>query len=180
MADIDFDHLRNNPIWRKKLTKFVEFTDTDKDGYVSRADYDLMVTRYKDLPLTDPSHAEVMAKVNETWITLIGLKGSKKMSYEEFVEQFMIMAKKLLADEMDNQLFGSVFDTIDTNGDGFIDLAEWRVHYECHGTPVKYAKASFNAIDTNHDGLLSREEFLSYHHEYFFTSESSLLCGPLD
>ena len=90
----------------------------------------------------------------------------------------------MLTGKLDNELNGASFDTLDTNGVGLIDLAEWRLHYECHGLPVEHAKASFDAMDTNQDGLISRSEYLGYCAEYFLTTEdklkSSLLFGPLD
>ena len=117
--------------------------------------------------------------------TLLGLEGSTKLSYAEFEKKFVnVVGKQMLAGKLDDTFFGSMFDTLDANGDGFINAAEWRAHYDCHGLPVEYAKASFDALDTNHDGLLSRKEFLDYHFEYLFSSEdklgSSILFGPLD
>ena len=180
MADIDFDGLRKDPVWMKKMIAFAKCSDADKDGYISRADYDLIGTRYKSLSLADPSRAAVVDKVMGTASMMLGLVGSKKLSYMEFVETFVNgVGKQFITDQVDTQLFGAMFDTVDANGDGSIDLAEWRAHYECYRIPVEHAEASFDAIDTNHDGLLSREEFVAYHIQYFCTSESSLLFGPL-
>ena len=90
----------------------------------------------------------------------------------------------MLTGKLGSQLYGSMFDVIDANGDGLIDLDEWRVLYECRGIPVEYAKASFVAMDADHDGLISRKEFVDYQFEFTFTSEdklkSSILYGPLD
>ena len=143
------------------------------------------MTRYKGLSLADPSHAERLGVVMGILCTLLGLEGSTKLSYAEFEKKFVnVVGKQMLAGKLDDPFFGSMFDTLDANGDGFINAAEWRAHYDCHGLPVKYAKASFDALDTNHDGLLSRKEFLDYHFEYLFSSEdklgSSILFGPLD
>jgi len=35
--------LINNPFWQKKIHKAVVSTDVDKDGFISRADFDLIV-----------------------------------------------------------------------------------------------------------------------------------------
>ena len=183
MAGIDFASLRNDPFWRKKFTRFLEVTDLDNDGYVSRADYDIYVTRYKSLS-TAPS-LQVLAKVVDTLCAMWGLEGPKKLSYAEVEELFLNdVGKQILAGKLEIQLYSSMFDSIDANDDDFIDFAEWRIHCECLGIPVEHAKASFDAIDTNHDGLLSRKKFSDYHFEFFFTAEdklrSSILYGPLD
>ena len=178
-ANIDFAVLGKDPVWRKKMTTYAEYSDSDKDGYVSRADYDLIATRYKSLTIADPSHGVVVDKVMGTVSTMLGLVGSKKLTYAEFVDAFVDgVAKQIISDRVDTQLFGAFFDTVDANGDGSIDMAEWRAHYECYRVPLEYAKASFDAIDTNHDGLLSKEEFVAYHVSYFTTTDSSLLFGP--
>ena len=63
-------------------------------------------------------------------------------------------------------------------------MKEWELHYKCMGTDPKYAKASFEAMDTNGDGVVSFEEFTAYHVEFFTTNEnklnSAILHGPLD
>ena len=46
-----------------------------------------------------------------------------------------------------------------------------------------HARASFDAMDTNGDGKISKEEFVAYHVEFYYTAEdklkSSILYGPL-
>ena len=115
----------------------------------------------------------------------MGLDDSRKMSYAEFEEQYMnVVGKQMLTGKLDSPLYGSMFDAIDANGDGSIDLDEWRVLCDCRGIPVEHAKASFVAMDANNDGLISRKEFLDYQFEYTFTTEdklnSSILYGPFD
>ena len=185
MAEVDFTHLRQNPFWRKKFAKAFEFIDVDKDGYLSRADLELIVTKYKALPGIDSAHAEAFARAMDDMIKMYGLERySRKVTCEEHMDTVVDQMAPVFAAKLEVKYLGSIFDTIDSNSDGWIDLAEWSAHYECHGIPVKHAKASFDAIDTNHDNLLSRKEFLDYHVEFFCSSEdklrSSILYGPLD
>ncbi len=66
---------------------------------------------------------------------------------------------------------------------GTISLKEWEIHYNVFGIPVEHAKASFEAMDTDKDGVISQDEFVAYYTEYFYTTEdtltSSILYGPL-
>ena len=63
-------------------------------------------------------------------------------------------------------------------------MKEWELHYRCMGLDPKYAKVSFEAMDTNGDGNVSLEEFTAYHVEFFSSTEnklnSAILFGPLD
>ena len=187
MADINLARLRNDPFWRKKFTKFLECHDENKDGHVTRAEYILEATRFKDRCLTDSSRAsaEALVEVVNTLLDMMGLDESKKMSYAEFEGQFLnVVGKQMLTGKLGRQLYGSMFDAIDANSDGSIDLDKWRVLCECRGIPVEHAKASFVAMDADHDDLITRKEFLDYQFEFIFTSEdelkSSILYGPLD
>ena len=57
------------------------------------------------------------------------------------------------------------FHVLDINEDGFIDFEEWTAHYQIGGIDTAHARASFDAIDTNHDQKISEEEFVKYHME---------------
>ena len=87
----------------------------------------------------------------------IDVEGSKKLSYAEFEEQYLNVVGK----QRDSQMFCTFHaHTIDANGDGSIDLAEWRGFYECHGLHAEHAKALFDAPDgyqPRHDGLIARK-----------------------
>ena len=45
------------------------------------------------------------------------------------------------------------------NADGVITFQEWKAHYYCLGIDQAHARASFDAMDKNGDGKISKEEF---------------------
>ena len=77
----------------------------------------------------------------------------------------------------------SMFDSTDLNEDGYLTFDEWTVHGECWGIEKGTLRTSFDACDANGDGKVSKEEFMSYVHEFIATNEnklnSSILFGPL-
>jgi hypothetical protein len=71
-------------------------------------------------------------------------------------------------------VYDKIFRIIDTDRNGSIYLKEWEIHCMAINIPVEHAKASFKAMDTDGDGVISHDEFVAYHYEYFHTSEDKL------
>ena len=170
-----------NPFWNKKFDRAIRVRDTDKDGVITRKDFELVAQRYKDLG--DVS-GEQLQRVQESLMKLcdsVGLTDdTKQFTYEEFKTRHANV--NLL--EVNNTLFRTIFNGLDINGNGVVSMKEWELHYKCMGLDPKYAKASFEAMDTNGNGVVSLEEFTAYHVEFFSTTEnklnSAILYGPLD
>ncbi|WNV85148.1 EF-hand domain-containing protein [Umezawaea sp. Da 62-37] len=57
-------------------------------------------------------------------------------------------------------LHASLFDVADADDDGRIDRAEWRSLTSALGIPDDEAEAGFTAIDSDQDGVVTRDEFL--------------------
>ena len=54
----ELSKLRKSEFWRKKFRRAVEVRDTDKSGYISRADFELILERYRKLDTSTPEHLE--------------------------------------------------------------------------------------------------------------------------
>ncbi|CAB3982222.1 sarcoplasmic calcium-binding [Paramuricea clavata] len=136
------NELRTNEFYLKKLYRSAQVTDADKDGVITRADYDLMIKRYNELGMPEENKQEL----SDAMYGMCGSLGltdySKSLTYDEIVQSW-------------------------------IDNVEKGEH----------AEPSFKAMDTDGDGVISHDEFVAYHYEYFHTSEdklhSSHLYGPL-
>ena len=77
-----------------------------------------------------------------------------------------------------------IFDAIDTNGDGGIEVEEFTAYFKSLSvTDAAVANQVFQAMDANHDGSLSREEFSAFGNEFFLSqdanSPSRFFFGPL-
>ena len=178
----DFSKLRESEFWNKKLDRFVRVQDTDKSGYISRADFDLILERYKKLGTSSSKQFEMYSKYHEDGLIRLGLSDqSARLSYDEFKDRFFEDMAKSGVFEL---LFTAMFHNLDVNGDGVVSFEEWTAHYICLGIDPAHARASFDAMDQNSDGKISLEEFVSFHYEYYFTAEnklgSAVLYGPLE
>ena len=144
----------------------------------------LVVKRYKQLPTT-PQQLENVNKMMSSFCDYTGLKDdSVQYNYTQSREVFYSMMKDWAKKGLAEQYYGSMFNALDADGDGYISLDEWKNHYSAFGIDPVHAPASFNAMDTSGNGRISREEFVAYHMEYYFTDQnklrSAILYGPMD
>ena len=154
--------------------------DTNNDGCISRADYELVIDRYSKMNSKD---AEKIAKIFLNLCEQYGLSNPDiKLSFAELEERWIAAMMKLSLDDINSKLSG-MFAALDLNGDGIISFAEWKSHYVALGIPAEHAQASFAAMDSDSDGKVSKQEFIDYHFEFFCTTENKLnsviLYGPL-
>ena len=178
-------NLRENEFYARKLRQFVRVTDADKDGYISRHDFDLIIERYKQLGVCTPQHLEKLTASMANVLDLMGITDiSVKLSYEQYEDKWFGVVMNLKEKGMLEKLIMSMFDSTDLNGDGYLTIDEWTVHGECWGIEKGTLRTSFDACDANSDGKVSREEYTNYLYEFIATPEnklnSSILYGPLE
>ena len=104
-----------------------------------------------------------------------------KLTHENLVANFE--KTEINVDEL-TKIFITWFEIIDSDANGEISFKEWVDYYKVVGIDTAHARASFDAMDTNHDGVVSKEEFHAYNVEYYYSAEdklhSSIMYGPLD
>ncbi len=177
------EDLTLNEFWKKKVYRAIRVRDANKDGYISKADFELIVQRYKDIGAPE-EHLKKLDKVFTAHCVRYDLTDeSAKLTYDQFAAMLARTAKNKDEDKRVD-FFKSMFVVIDIDGNGEISFQEWVEFYKAMGIDTQYARASFDAMDANKDGIISKKEFAAYINEYFFSSEnklnSSILYGPLD
>ena len=160
----------------------VEIRDVNKDGCISREDFDIIVKRYKDAGAS-PEHVKKHQESFEKLYVIWGMTDeSTKLTIQQFEEMFQDNLEKSFSHA--DELYSEWFHQVDINENGEISLDEWKIHSSALGISEKNAEESFIAMDANKDGTISMEEFIDYHKEFFFSAEdklhSSILYGPLE
>ena len=115
---------------------------------------------------------------------LSAMGGGTAIQQEQFVES---MAKLVNDPSMKDVLAGPLplfFHCVDSNDDHLIDESEYRKFFEILGLDTSLATAAFQAIDTNHDGNISLDEFIEAGTNFFLaqgeSSPNDLFWGPIE
>ena len=188
----DFAQLRRNDFWQRKFRRTVEVHDIIKCGSMSREDFEVVVNRYRKLDTATSQHAENLSQSLLHFADVMGFTNpSVKMSYDDYRDTYLKVLSAegaKLASPNEKLPFGldvflNMFSNLDMNGDGVITFNEWRAHYQCMGIDTAHARASFNAMDKSGEGKITKQQFVNYQYEYWFTAEnkfnSEFLYGPL-
>jgi Ca2+-binding EF-hand superfamily protein len=175
--------LQESEFYRKKFQRAMEVRDANKDGFIQRSDFMMVVKRYKELGATDEHLKKMTSAFEEGWKMWGLVDDSTALTYDEFASKHM-QAMAEFSKEGAVKLFSGMFETTDLDGNGEISFKEWEDHYKALGVNIAYARASFDAMDADGNGVVSKEEFVAYNIEFFYSTEdklnSSIMYGPLD
>jgi len=79
-------------------------------------------------------------------------------------------------------LFGRYFDAVDKDKDARIRLPEYIRYFYIIGVAEKYAEPAFHALDSDKDGVITREEFIKAGSDFIGLEKQSLpgdyMFGP--
>ena len=154
--------------------------DINKDGHISREDFELMGKKLAEYSGTTGEKAEATTeeflKVADAFNMKAGVKIPLEEAAKKASESLLSMSpeeKKALLNDTHNLLF----DAIDTNKDGHISVKELEVYFKviAPGTSEDEIAHSFDTIDTDKNGEISREEFMAAARDFFHGVEETEL-----
>ena len=173
---------------RKMRTRMFRM-DVNKDGFISREDYELMGIRLAEHSGMTGEQAETAKKQFLKVVDMVNLKPGVKTPLEEAAKKVNeALLTSMTATERSafiNDIHDLLFDAIDTNNDGHISLSEFKVYLNIIAPDIEEDKIvySFNTIDTDKNGEISREEFLAAANDFLQgveeTELSKVFFGPL-
>jgi len=165
------------------MNTYFQRIDFDKDGSITRKDFEGMATRFSEKLPKDKAD-DLVKTITNVWDQYLhGVGGGESIAKDAFIDAM----KKLVKDpNMKATLEGPLplfFHAVDSNDDGMISEDEFANFFRILGLDPAMAPATFQAIDTNNDGLLSKEEFTHAGTEFFLSEDPSLptklFWGPL-
>ena len=153
--------------------------DINKDGYISREDFDLMGKKLVEHSGMTEKQAEATKKAFLK-VADMSLEDAAKQGNESLLSMSPA-ERKAIVDGTHNFLF----DAIDTNKDGHISVEEFKVYLNiiAPGIAEDEITHSFRTIDADKNGEISCEEFMAAAYDFLLEVEetelSKVFMGPL-
>ena len=177
----------------RKLTKLFAMYDAQNHGVLQFSDFERIVHKLADLrgwKIGEERYDKLKNKYAYRWITMqaeIKKKIHKNMDYKIDIDEWLKYHELAFQDESYRRevtIFAElIFDIIDLDRSGKLDQLEWMTLYQVFNIPVVYANESFEKMDYNHDGLLSKEEFLPLIEDFYCSDDSNAtgneIFGPI-
>ncbi|MFD5766893.1 EF-hand domain-containing protein [Streptomyces sp. NPDC127049] len=171
---------------RTKLLSMFDAFDTDANGYLDQRDFQALAARWNTLPRVRPG-SELATRVQNVMLgwwdhlaTHVDTDHDGRIDLDELLAMVDLLPTMTDAVAATAE---TVFDAVDTNGDGRISPAEHQTLVDTwHGRPTDTAGV-FERLDRDGDGYLDRPEFTALWIQ-FWTSDTPTdpgnhLCGLL-
>ena len=173
----------------RKMRTRMSRLDINKDGYISREDFELMGKKLAEHSGMTEEQAQATTREFLKVADMINLKPGVKKPLEEAAKRANESHCSLMSSDekisLVNGVHNMLFDAIDTNKDGHISIKEFKVYLNLIAPGVKEDEIvhSFDAIDADKNGEISREEFLAAAQDFLLgveeTELSKAFLGPL-
>lgn len=137
--------------------------DTDGDGYLTEGDFRALTARWIALR-GDGDQTRLITVMMGWWATLRDAAGTERVAIGDVlavVDQLAHMPQAVAGTAE------AMFEAVDENGDDMISPAEYHQLIEAwNGTETDTSEV-FALLDLNHDGHLSRQEFITHWTEFW-------------
>jgi Ca2+-binding EF-hand superfamily protein len=146
--------------FERKWLKFFTVLDADKDGVVTKKDHELMGERFASASTLDEARkTEIKHQFLLIWEKVIEADGKTQAITPKYFISLLSKQGLQGLGTLYQGVCDSMFKVIDTDGDGFIQVAELQNFFKLFANDDAEAIKAFAIIDTNNDGKISNEEF---------------------
>jgi len=168
-----------------KWRKFFKVLDVDHDGEVTLKDHEIMGQRFAAASaVPDERKAVIEKQYINLWNQIYNNDGkTEAVTMDELVQHYHVVGRPALV-QICRDTCPLEFQAIDADGDGSIQVEEFRNFFRLFCKDDSNADKSFEVIDLNKDGVLSLEEFTEAWIEFLSgvdqKSPYQFLFGSLD
>ena len=176
---------------KRKLKAHYKLIDKHSTGFIPHEGFKQMAEKLKEFArmLQHEEEAQAVDKAFQAVSRVLDLKEGETYAIEDVVKSSsdtLLSMDRKEAKVITDNVHNAIFDVADANQDGFISLEEYKVYYCILGHDISDEEMteSFNAIDSNNDERISREEFLEAAFDFFFgvnqSKISTVFLGHLE
>ncbi|MBB5874535.1 Ca2+-binding EF-hand superfamily protein [Allocatelliglobosispora scoriae] len=164
-----------------KIRRLFLLYDSDRDGRLTRGDYELAVARFQaHIGAADTSPRVLRMRellVGRCWAAnaVMDGDGDGMISVDEFVTAHERLLAAVDAEQQLRDRAAVLFEVIDEAGRGEMSLADYLAAFSAWGAPEESVRRSFRVIDSDGSGRVTRDEFEEHSIAYFRTDD---LNGP--
>ena len=173
----------------RKMRSYMTRMDINKDGFLSREDYELMAKQLAEYGgLTEKQADSAFSgfmEVADSFNLVPGFKLPLQEAIQRSSKSLLSLPPEQRKDKVHDGVLGKMFDIIDTSKEGYLSLDEIKAFYKVIAPEMAEAEVLhvFEAVDTGKDGKINREEFITGAEDFLFgvkeTELSKIFFGPL-
>lgn len=162
---------------QRKLRRSFEMYDADRDGSITRTDFEQLcdrLARHFGFEPGTPEYEELYAKQMGSWQALqqADTDNDDRISREEFVAAHdALMADREAFRALLSSLAGSVMELQDRDRDGRISRQEYVSGAPVYGIRTEDAEEAFRRQDRDGDGYLSLEDLRRNIEEFYLSDD---------
>nr|XP_033333531.1 sarcoplasmic calcium-binding protein [Megalopta genalis] len=185
-SDSDNEHERGvSHFWRRKMRTLHNHLDVNKDGLISYDDFMLLAERFSDLGhLSEEAKTEFKKVLSDMWKEQWGeISPYNLICIEKYLEEMHHVLNDSSLKKKCHHFLPFLFKAVDKDQSGEISVEEFKLFFQCLGLTHDHAVVSFSHIDSNDDGKISFDEFVSLGRDFFIDEDpkrpSKHFWGPL-
>lgn len=170
----------------KKLTRYFQVYDIDDDGQIEASDFERIVENVQLLHGGGREAEPLRAAYMSRWDRLRAAAdsdGDRGIDLDEWLGYWQLTLEDDDRFEVEAQaITDRLFTVFDLDEDDAIGPSEFADFYGVFGLPVSLSRAVFDTLDTNEDGVITREELLAHSRDFYRGNDveaaGNLLFGP--
>jgi juvenile hormone diol kinase len=160
---------------KRKLIILFHMLDINKDGAMSQEDFELVSRNFAILRGWQPGSSEydyLLEEFMSMWTVYFCTADrsfESKVSIHDFLEGFerQFASQHGHSSPIIKLMVDTTFDLVDADGDGLLSLAEHSQYFQAYGFDLNVASVSFEHLDRDRDGYISKSEFCQAINEFF-------------
>ena len=174
---------------KKKLAVLYSMYDADKNGVIELADFYVLLDKYAEVRGWEPGSPEyevLKSQLVSRWHTMqeaADTNRDNQISRSEWLVYIdNMLSSPATFDAEVTKIVAAIFAIFDLDGNGSLELEEYRQLYRATGIDEAFADENFGRLDLSNNGHISKEQHLELFRQFFYSqdpdSPGNWVLGP--